>query len=135
MKKLYIISIACLSLLMFPSISSAKTEKYQTSLYNCDLGKPDKTEYLWYRYPTEKKPKRDKKDNNKVHLIWEDIGRAHSIEIKITKKGKHVKTIVTNDDAQHVIKGLKNSKKYTFKIRGISNCGKGHWSTSLKVFP
>lgn len=117
------------------SPAAAKQQKYEVSLYDCSQGKPDRTDYLWYRYPTKQKPYRDKKDNGKVHLIWEDVGQAHSVRIKVTRKGKFIKNVITDDDAQVVIGGLKNGKRYTFKLQGISNCGKGPWSKSLKVYP
>ena len=103
--------------------------------YDCTLvSKPSKPDWVWYRYPTKKHPKRDAYDNGKIHLIWEDSYRAHVVEIKYRAVGSSKwKTKKTGDDAQHVFKNLKNGKFYEFKVRGISNCGKGSWQTSTKI--
>lgn len=136
MKKL----IFALLILGLPPIEQAKAvennDRYKKYLYSCaSEGKPDRTDYLWYRYPTKDHKKRDKKDNGQVDLIWEDIGGAHSVAIKYWHKGKHAKTVITDDNGGETIKKLKNGKKYHFKVRGISNCGKGKWSKELVVYP
>lgn len=127
-----VVLVACL----LPQVSSAETPKYKRSLYVCsDVGKPGKPGWLWYRYPVKGHSDRDKRDNGKVVLIWEDVGRAHSVKIKYWRKGKKAKTVIHDDNAKTTIGNLKNGKKYHFKLKGISNCGEGPYSKELVVFP
>lgn len=70
------------------------------------------------RYETDKK----------IELIWEDADRAHDVEIKWGKVGGSTKTKKTADDGDWSFKDLKNGVAYSFKVRGISNCGKSSWT-------
>lgn len=74
--------------------------------------------------------KHEKVNNGKLELIWEDADRAHDVEIKWTKGTKK-----TGDDGDQTFKNLKNGKAYTFKIRGISNCGKSGWTKTYSFLP
>lgn len=102
--------------------------------YNCALvSKPQKPDWVWYRYPTKKSQKRDAYNNGKVKLIWEDSFRAHKVEYRYRIVGtKKWKTKETDDDGSQTVKNLINGKLYEFEVRGVSNCGKSEWGKTPK---
>lgn len=117
-------------LLFFPYISYAKgagggTHYYNRSEnYDCSLTpKPGKIKWV-------AGSKKDKKGDNVIILTWEDSYKAHNVEIYINGKKKK-----TADDAREKIKNLENGKTYSFKVRGVSNCGKGSLSKTYKAQP
>lgn len=131
----YFIGIVIFAAMYIPAMPASAAVKHVDLQYNCSVtGKPDAPKWVWYRYPTKKHPKRDKYNNGKVKLIWEDSDAAHKVEIVIWSKS-HKKKITTADDAKTTIKHLKNHRTYKVKIRGVSNCGKGKWSKTVKVRP
>lgn len=141
MKKLLLIAILAVVLVLPMQKVEAKSYKLQTEHYknnvpyDCSVTKkPATPKWVWYRYPMPKHKDRDPANNGRVHLIWEDSDRAHDVEIRVIGNGKK-RTIETEDDAQTIIKKLKNGKFYTFQVRGVSNCGTGGWSDKLKVKP
>jgi hypothetical protein len=103
--------------------------------YNCAVvKKPSKPDWVWYRYPSAKHPKRDAYNNRKVDLIWEDSYRAHRVEIRYRVLGtKKWKKIETADDASVTVKKLKNGVRYEFQVRGVSNCGKSGWQSDNRI--
>lgn len=103
--------------------------------YNCAVTKkPSQPDWVWYRYPSEKHPKRDAYNNGRVHIIWEDSYRAHRVEIRYRIVGtKKWKTIETWDDASTKIGKLKNGVRYEFQVRGVSNCGKSKWQSEDRI--
>lgn len=72
--------------------------------------------------------KKEKSGNGRIDLVWEDSDRAHDVEIKWGKVGGSTKTKSTGDDGDQKFKGLKNGVAYSFKVRGVSNCGKSSWT-------
>lgn len=140
MKKLIILVLALGVSLSLAQGAEAKTlqtyHKKGNKPYNCEITKaPARPKWVWYRYPDPKHPTRDAYGNGKVHLIWEDSDRAHQVEIRYSRSGGKKKTEKTADDAQAIVKGLKNGKKYTFQVRGVSNCGTGKWSNPVRILP
>ena len=92
-----------------------------------------------YDWPATKNPgtpkwltgiKKEKLNDKMITLTWADSNRAHDVEIMINGKTKK-----SADDSRQKIKNLKNGKVYTFKVRGVSNCGKSGWSKSYKALP
>lgn len=135
MKKVILLAL----ILLFPFGVDAKVS----------LSKKDKVgdhEKLEYSCLTTPKPSRvgyvdvkpSDQNNGRVILRFGDSGNAHMVRIKLWYKSngkKHSKTLVTGDNGWVVIEGLKNGKKYSFKIRGESNCGVGRWSEKVQTYP
>lgn len=118
-----------LALALFPITASAKAGGGGTHF---DNNPP-------YDCSTTKKPatpkwvtgiKSEKLGDKMITLTWADSNRAHDVEIKYGSKTKK-----TADDSREKIKKLKNGKVYSFKVRGVSNCGKSDWSKTYKAQP
>ena len=91
--------------------------------YNCSVTKkPAAPKWVDMRM------KKEKAGNSKIELIWEDADRAHDVEIKWGKVGGSTKTKKTADDGDWTFNSLKNGVAYSFKVRGVSNCGKSSWT-------
>lgn len=103
--------------------------------YNCAVTKkPSTPDYVWYKYPSAKHPKRDAWNNGRVQLIWEDSFRAHEVEIRYRQVGtKKWRYKNTPDDASKWFYGLKNGVQYQFEVRGTSNCGKSKWRSENRI--
>lgn len=91
--------------------------------YDCSVTKKPAAP-KWVDFRTSK----EKAGNKKIELIWEDADRAHDVEIKWGKVGGSTKTKKTADDGDWTFKDLKNGVAYSFKVRGVSNCGKSSWT-------
>ena len=74
--------------------------------------------------------KKEKLNDSTITLTWDDSNRAHKVEVLINGKKK-----TTEDDSRQRFENLKKGKVYTFKVRGISNCGKSGWSKEYKTLP
>lgn len=120
--------IIILSLALFPLSASARAggggvHFNVNPLYDCTVTKKPSTP-KWVTGI-----KKEKLGDRMITLTWDDSARAHDVEIKYGKTKK------TGDDSREKIKGLKNGKIYSFKVRGVSNCGKSGWSKSYTAQP
>lgn len=93
--------------------------------YDCSVTKKPSTP-KW----VDQRRKKEKVGNGKIELIWEDADRAHDVEIKWNGGTKK-----TGDDGDWTFKNLKNGKTYSFKVRGVSNCGKSGWTKTYNFIP
>lgn len=122
--KLLIFLIALLlvspSFVRAASVSSA--EKYDCSV----VGKPKDVDWV--------KVMPSDLNNGRVILRFDDAYRAHVVRIKYWYNNKK-KSVIVRDDGWEVFDNLKNGKKYSFKIRGESNCGVGGWSDVVVTMP
>ena len=128
MKALIVIIISVIILTPFNvearSSNQGKHSK-NNSQYDCSkTNKPSAPKWL------DQRKKNEKVGNGKIELIWEDADRAHDVEIKWSKGTKR-----TADDGDWTFKGLKNTRTYSFKIRGVSNCGKSKWTKTFVATP
>ena len=129
MKNLIIASLA-LAILILPTGADARSSNQGKHLknnppYDCAVTKKPATP-KW----VDQRVKKEKFGNGRIDLIWEDSDRAHEVEIKWTKGTKK-----TGDDGDQKFTGLKKGKAYSFKVRGISNCGKSSWTKSYSFLP
>ena len=137
MKKISIITLAFL--VVVPCGVSAKA----TLSKNDKIGEHEKMEYLCETTPNPGKVgyvdvKPSDINNGRVILRFGDSSNAHKVRIKLWYKShgkKKSQNLMTGDNGWVVINGLKNGKRYSFKIQGISNCGRGKWSETVKTYP
>lgn len=132
-------AVLVVSVLALPTQSASaytlQKEHRGNPTYDCSVTKkPEAPRWVWYRYPSKNHKKRDAYNNGKVHLIWEDSDRAHEVDI-VLWSGSHKKKLRTADDAEVIVKNLKNNRVYKVKVRGVSNCGKSDWSKVAEVKP
>jgi len=116
-------------ILLFPSVALARdggggVHFKNNPPYDCSVTKKPSTP-KWLTGI-----KKEKLGDKMITLTWEDSSRAHEVEIKYGSKNK-----TTADDSREKIKKLKNGNKYTFRVRGISNCGKSDWSKPYIATP
>ena len=121
-----------------PSLASASELSHNDRLrrknmteYVCET--TPKPAQVWY---VDVKP--SDLNNGKVILRFGDAKRAHRVRIKFwySSHGKrHSKSFLTGDNGWVVIEGLKNGKRYSFRLRGESNCGIGKWSETVRTYP
>lgn len=124
MKKILIFLVLFFPAIAFARASGGGVHSENNLPYDCSVTKKPETP-KWITGI-----KKEILNNGSITLTWDDSKKAHDIEIKYGSKTKK-----TGDDSREVIKGLKNGKSYSFRVRGVSNCGKSSWSKAYKALP
>lgn len=97
-------------------------EKYDCSL----VSKPGKINWI-------KKAKKDIIGDGIIILTWDDAFRAHQVYIYMKREGGPWVKSKAEDDGREKKNGLVKGAEYMFKVQGVSNCGKGKMSKTVKI--
>jgi hypothetical protein len=112
MKKILIFLVLFFPVVVFARAGGGGVHNNTHAKYDCSVTKKPGTP----KWVTGIKS--EKLNDGSITLTWADSRSAHEVEIKYNSKTKK-----TGDDSQEKIAKLTNGKTYSFRVRGISNCG------------